>query len=246
MTNNFCISLDTYNLTADELILECRVRGQPKPTITWTKDGDFIENNDKYQQFDQADGYCKLIINYPEPKDSGTYVCLAENSLSKDKIQHNVTFTGRDDYIIQKSHGFAHRDIKKPHFQNSIGDHMVTKGGTIALQADILHGPCDVQWLRDKEPIVAGGSIRTFQDHGIHTLIVPEASIEAGGTYTCRASNDYGRVESTAHVYIVGPSVKGGKCPLFVTRPDSEMLIMTGDPFSISFRVVGEPKPKRK
>lgn len=58
------------------MVLECRVRGS-KPSITWTKDNDFIESNDKYQQFDQADGYCKLIINNPAEKDSGQYVCKA-------------------------------------------------------------------------------------------------------------------------------------------------------------------------
>lgn len=58
------------------------------------------------------------------------------------------------------------------------------------------------------------------------------------------ASNAFGKVESVGHVHIVGPSVKGGKCPLFQSRPETEMLIMTGDPFSLSFRIIGEPKPK--
>lgn len=214
--------------------------------ISWTKDGDFVDSGDKYQQFDQADGYCKLIINQPEEKDSGTYCCTAENSMSADKTTHNVVFKGRDAYIIEKTHGFAHRDINKPHFQNSIGDHMVTKGGTIALQADLLHGPCEVQWLRDKEVLIPGGKIRAFQDHGIHTLIVPAATPEESGTYVCRASNAFGRVESVAHVHIVGPTVTGGKCPFFLQRPETEMLIMTGDPFCVSFRLAGDPKPKRK
>lgn len=60
------------------------------------------------------------------------------------------------------------------------------------------------------------------------------------------ASNAFGKVESVGHVHIVGPSVKGGKCPLFQSRPETEMLIMTGDPFSLSFRIIGEPKPKCK
>lgn len=187
-----------------------------------------------------------MIVNNPDLKDSGTYVCKAVNSLSEDKISHNVIYTGRDAHIIAKTHGYAHRDINKPHFQNVIGDHLVTQGGTIALQADILHGPVEVQWLRDKEVIIPSGKICSFQDHGIHTLVVPDATHEVSGTYTCRATNAFGKVESVAHVHIVGPSVKGGKCPLFVTRPDNEMKIMTGDPFSISFRVIGEPKPKCK
>lgn len=237
---------DSYNLTVDELVLECRVRGEPKPMISWTKDGDFIDSGDKYQQFDQADGYCKLIVNFPEEKDSGTYVCTAENSLNADKTSHNVVFKGRDAYIIEKSHGFAHRNINKPHFQNAIGDHMVTQGGTIALQADLLHGPCDVQWLRDKEVLVVDGkAVRAFQDRGVHTLILPAATSNESGTYVCRASNAFGRVEAVAHVHIVGPAVTGGKCPLFLQRPENEMLIMTGDPFSISCRLAGDPKPKR-
>lgn len=174
---------DTYNLNSDELVLECRVRGS-KPTITWTKDNDFIESNDKYQQFDQADGYCKLIINNPVEKDGGQYVCKAENSVSSDKVSHNVVFNGRDAYILEKTHGYFHRDINKPHFQNSIGDHMITQGGVIALQADILHGPVDVQWYRDHSQIMPSDNVRAFQDHGVHTLIIPDAKYEVSGTYT--------------------------------------------------------------
>lgn len=233
-------------MNVDELVLECRVRGQPKPTITWSKESEFIENSEKYQQYDQADGYCKLVIANPTPADSGNYFCSAENSLFNDKISHNVTFTGKDAYIIEKTHGYFHRDINKPHFQNAIGDHMVTQGGTIALQAEVLHGPVEIQWLRDREVIVPTGNVRSFQDHGVHTLVVPNATHEVAGTYTCRAKNAFGNVESVGHIHIVGPSVKGGKCPLFQGRPDNEMKILAGDPFSLSFRLIGEPKPKCK
>lgn len=176
--------------------------------------------------------------------DSGQYICKAENSVFSDKISHSVEFGGKDAYILEKTHGYFHRDPNKPHFRNTLGDHLVTAGGTIALQAEILHGPVDVQWLREKEPIVYTDKIRSIYDHGVHTLILPDATKELSGTYTCRAANAFGKVESTAHVHIVGPSVKGGKCPLFLSRPESEMKIMTGDPFSISFRVIGDPKPK--
>lgn len=235
---------DSYNLHANELILECRVRGQPRPVISWKKDGDFIVSDDKYQQLDQADGTCKLIISNPEERDSGNYVCSAENSLFCDKISHNVVFDGQNQYIFEKTHGFFHRDPNKPQIQNALGDHLVTKGGTVALQAEIIHGPVDVQWLHEKKPIVLGGRAKTIYDHGVYTLILNEASDELDGTYTCRATNAFGRIETNANVHVVGPTVKGGKCPLFLTKPDPEMKIMTGDPFSISFRVVGDPKPK--
>lgn len=237
---------DTYNLTANELVLECRVRGEPRPTISWTKDGNFIDSDDKYQQLDQADGVCRLVVNDPDEKDSGVYICKAENSVFHDQVSHNVTFEGKNAYIFEKTHGCFHRNPNMPQFQNALGDHLVTAGGTIALQAEIIHGPVEVQWLREKEPLVMNDKVKNIYDHGVHTLILSEATKELSGTYTCRATNAFGKVESNAHVHVVGPSVKGGKCPLFLSRPDAEMKIMTGDPFSFSFRLIGDPKPKCK
>lgn len=203
-------------------------------------------SNEKYQQIDQADGLCRLIVNCPDERDSGVYVCTADNSASSDKISHSVIFDGQDAFISEKVHGFFHRDSSKPQFQNALGDHMVTAGGTIALQAEVIHGPIEVQWLREKEPLAFVDKVKSFYDHGVHTLMITEATKELDGTYTCRATNPFGKTELNAHVHVVGPSVKGGKCPLFLTRPEPEMKIMTGDPFSFSFRLIGDPKPKRK
>lgn len=239
--------IDTYNLHSDELVLECRVRGEPQPLISWTRDNNFIDTNDKYLQVDQPDGLCRLVIYNPESKDSGLYVCKADNSAGSDKTTHNVVFEGATSYINEKTHGYYHRDANKPQFQSPLGDHLVTAGGTVALQAEIIHDVSEVQWLREKEPIVLGGKTRTIYDHGVYTLVINEAAKDVDdGTYTCRAINVFGKTEASAHVHIVGPSVKGGKCPLFLSRPDSEMKIQTGDPFSFSFRVIGEPKPKCK
>lgn len=225
--------------------MECRVRGQPRPVISWTKDGDFVGSDDKYQQLDQADGTCKLIVSNPEERDSGLYVCKAENSVYNDQISHNVVFAGQNAYILQKTHGYFHRDPNKPQFQNALGDHLVTAGGTIALQAEVIHGPIEIQWLLEKEPVVLGAKAKTIFDHGVHTLVIPDAQPENSGTYTCRATNPFGKTELVAHVHVVG-KVEGGKCPMFLTRPDANINIMTGDPFSVSFRLAGDPKPKCK
>lgn len=185
-----------------------------------------------------------MIINNPTEKDSGTYACNAQNSNSKDKITHNVQFTGESQFILEKTHGFFHRDPNKPQFQNTLGDHLVPSGGTIALQAEIIHGSVEVQWLCDKKPLTPNAKVKTINDHGVYTLIILDAADENSGTYTCRASNAFGKIESNAHVHVVSPTGNGGRCPFFVTRPPPKMKIMTGDPFSISFKLVGDPDPK--
>lgn len=238
--------VDTYNLHADELVLECRVRGEPQPSIQWTKDGNYIDMGDKYKQIDQHDGLCRLIIYNPEERDSGLYMCKADNSAGEDKTTHNVVFKSANSYINEKTHGYFHRDPNKPQFQNQLGNHLVTAGGTIALQAEIINEPSEVHWFCEKAPIASNDKTRSIYDHGVYTLIISEATNEQSGQYTCQAINAFGKTETHANVHIVGPAVKGGKCPLFLSRPDTEMKIQTGDPFSFSFRLIGDPKPKCK
>lgn len=235
-------------MSANELVLECRVRGEPQPSIVWTKDGNFIDlgSGDKYVQVDQPDGLCRLIIYEPNEKDSGLYQCKADNAAGSDKTSHNVIFEGANSYIIEKTHGYYHRDQNKPQFQNQLGNHLVTAGGTIALQAEIINEPSEVRWFCEKQPIVLNETTRAIYDHDVYTLIINGATAELSGQYTCQAINAFGKTEAHGNVHIVGPSVKGGKCPLFLSRPDIEMKIQTGDPFSFSFRLIGDPKPKRK
>lgn len=75
-------------------MLECRIRGQPLPTITWLKDDRLINITDRYQAYYLADGVCRLTISNPSSEDSGKYTCKAENSMWSDQISHIVTFTG--------------------------------------------------------------------------------------------------------------------------------------------------------
>lgn len=234
-------------MTENELVLDCRVRGNPRPEIQWSKGNDIITSGNKYQQLDQADGYCKLVINEPTEQDSGVYTCSATNEISSDKISHTVDFGGREKFILSKTHGFFHRDPNKPHLTNPLGDHMITTGGTLALTAEFAStsSPIEVQWFRNKMPLSGQPNVKTFIDHGVYTLTIEKATAECSGVYTCRAMNAFGKIESNSNVHIVGATVKGGKAALFLSRPEPEMKIATGDPFSISFRVQGEPKPKR-
>ncbi|XP_055846057.1 titin-like [Episyrphus balteatus] len=238
--------LYTYSLNEDELVLDCRVRGHPRPEIQWMKESDMISADSKYRPISLSDGYCKLIINNPTEKDAGVYSCVARNSVKEEKITHQVDFKGKDRAALEKTHGFFHRDPNKPHLQNPLGNHTVTPGGTIAIMAEFLptSSPIDVQWFRSREPLAGQPNVKTFFDHGVYTLAISNAASEWEGAYTCRATNAYGRLETNAYVDIADKGGKASGPPLFLSRPDSEMKIAVGDPFSISFRLQGEPKPK--
>lgn len=230
------------------MVLDCRVRGTPRPEITWMKGNDMITNDLKYQQLDQADGHCQLIISAPTQKDSGIYTCQARNTAgTSEKLTHQVDFKGVDNVIQEKTRGFFHRDPNKPHFAAPLGDHIVSDGGCIAITADMAPSstPLDVQWFRDKKPL-SGPKIKAFYDRNLYYLTVSNADINDEGQYTCRASNAFGRVETNSNVHM---TIAGGRDeipPLFKSRPDTEMKIAVNDPFSFAFRIEGEPAPRCK
>lgn len=83
---------DIYHAPENDLIIDCKVRANPRPTITWLKDELPVEFDERVQQIEHLDGVCELIINKPSTKDSGQYSCIAANSIGSQKVSHQVEF----------------------------------------------------------------------------------------------------------------------------------------------------------
>lgn len=120
-TNNIILLFaltDMYHIAEDELVLECRIRGQPLPAITWLKDGREIAASGRISTSYLADGVCRLTIDKPVPTDTGKYTCKAENHIWSDHISHDVFFTGTPNNINHPLVGEStksQRDYNDPH-----------------------------------------------------------------------------------------------------------------------------------
>ncbi|XP_055607325.1 muscle M-line assembly protein unc-89-like [Uranotaenia lowii] len=238
--------LETYSLHSDEIVLECRVRGTPRPNIAWIKDGDYIIPGDKYEQYDHADGTCKLIITKPSEADSGTYTCEAESGGCSDAISHNVQFEGKEKILFERTHSFYHRNPNLPHFYQGLADYSIPAGGNICL---VVEAPpnCEVQWFKDKYEVKGKPPKFNFYSdtNGIFALCITAATADASGKYICRATNNFGKAETSSNVDIISPgAIKGGKPPIFMSRPQPEIKIRQGQEISMAFKIQGEPKPK--
>ncbi|XP_029455573.1 myosin-binding protein C, slow-type isoform X1 [Rhinatrema bivittatum] len=69
-----------YNVT-----LNCSVRGNPKPKITWLKNKIIIQNDPRYRMFSNQ-SVCTLEIRKPSPYDAGTYTCRGINALGEAEV----------------------------------------------------------------------------------------------------------------------------------------------------------------
>ncbi|OWR50433.1 Stretchin-Mlck isoform A [Danaus plexippus plexippus] len=243
---------EVYHSFENELVLECRIRGQPLPSITWYKNDKPITLSERYQAHYLADGVCRLTINCPTQEDSGKYTCHAESSIWSDEISHNVQFNGKEtnmnrNIVTLEKVNLARQTIesRKPHFTNVISDYKVVSGGTIGLQVEIKGSPTRVEWLRDGFSVLETyRNAQTYFDRGIYTLALSDVTERETGLYTCRAWSRHGNVDMNAAITVVQPNQVDGKPAVIVSRPAKDILISVGEDINISFRVQGEPKPK--
>ncbi|XP_019147924.1 myosin-binding protein C, slow-type isoform X9 [Corvus cornix cornix] len=86
LVNTFAVA--GYNAT-----LNCSVRGNPKPKITWMKNKVLIMNDPRYRMFSNQ-GVCTLEIRKPSPYDGGTYSCRAVNELGEAEVECKLEVRG--------------------------------------------------------------------------------------------------------------------------------------------------------
>ncbi|XP_030400164.1 myosin-binding protein C, slow-type isoform X3 [Gopherus evgoodei] len=78
--------INTYAVAGYNATLNCSVRGNPKPKITWMKNKVTIINDPRYRMFGNQ-GVCTLEIRKPNPYDGGTYTCKAVNELGEAAVE---------------------------------------------------------------------------------------------------------------------------------------------------------------
>ncbi|XP_004053803.1 myosin-binding protein C, slow-type isoform X5 [Gorilla gorilla gorilla] len=78
--------VNTYAIAGYNATLNCSVRGNPKPKITWMKNKVVIVDDPRYRMFSNQ-GVCTLEIRKPSPYDGGTYCCKAVNDLGTVEIE---------------------------------------------------------------------------------------------------------------------------------------------------------------
>lgn len=221
---DFFIS-DTFKLDEDRLILECRVRAQPSPTVTWLKDGKIIEMNHRYRQSDLAEGICHLQIFNPSDYDNGMYTCRAENKSGFSEC------TSRAIHYENAGKKFA--------FLVKYMDHYNLVTSAVVPSSDVSMG------YHRKRHILASDMHSTV-DHDIHSYNLPNSWDSERSIHTYRPDNISGHSDyNTRFDGGCGYMRENGKPAIFISRPVDKLInACGGEDVSLSFRVGGVPKPK--
>lgn len=93
--------------------IEVHCTGTPRPQIHWFKDMVELLPSFKYALLEEAHGVYKIEVYKPAMKDSGKYVCKAENSVSEEEISHMVHFIGKPKHFHIHGIQHAHTELMK-------------------------------------------------------------------------------------------------------------------------------------
>ncbi|OXU28408.1 hypothetical protein TSAR_000837, partial [Trichomalopsis sarcophagae] len=236
--------------------LTCQAFGCPEPEVTWFKDGKpVIETSTRSIYIDESH-FHTLEIARSSLEDSGCYEACAKNE--------NGSVSCRCILVVDK----GIRAYIAPEFIYGLDvAYAVKVGGDLRLTAQIEAYPSvGIVWHRDGIRLrPRRRAAMTLSHDGTVELILARVTSRDAGIYTCTATNEVGKAETTARVSVIGPDdgvtdvdddfsphvvvnppdvdIPYSKVPLFVTKPLSTEA-QEGDTVIIQCEVVGDPKPE--
>lgn len=223
---------DTYHSQANQLALECKVSGSPKPKIYWQRDNTLLPlESPKYQFSEQADGTKVLTIAQFGADDSGLYTCYAESENGQMKISK---FVQASDYVRERASDKKPiekviEEIKKRDEPSSVSDNAAAKarareaklrlnletslktmtigsGNKAQLICYVTGIIEDVHWLKDGERVTKDARHKIYNINGAISLEIYDVRVEDSGAYRCVVKNSRHTVESVGQLSVLDQS----------------------------------------
>ncbi|XP_023810079.1 hemicentin-1 isoform X2 [Oryzias latipes] len=195
----------------ERLLLACGASGIPQPKITWT-----FNNNIIPAHYDQTNGRSELLVERVSKGDTGTYTCVAENSVG-----------------TIKSLGFVH--VKEPPIIDGDlhSNRVEPLGGNTILNCEVRGDPPPtIQWSKNGVNIQIGNRIRQMFNG---SLAIYGTVSEDAGIYMCVATNDAGVVERSITLTLQS-------APTITVEPVGT-VVNAGTTVVLSCQAEGEPTP---
>uniref|UniRef100_A0ABD2XAR8 Ig-like domain-containing protein n=1 Tax=Trichogramma kaykai TaxID=54128 RepID=A0ABD2XAR8_9HYME len=230
----------------DTVMFQCRLAGDPKPTVKWYKGSVEIHESSKYHMSLELDQkiyhLARLLINEVVQQDSGEYRAVAKNRLGQGVATISLTFEGGDRPKIPDDR--APRFPKKPTIRQD--------GDVLIMEVVVTAHPApEITWYQGLKVINGdnAGRIRmtrktTGKDTFLLTLEISNPTKADGGQYRCNALNKFGNSSANISLNFQGKLHQdpAGFAPTFVGKPQI-VPNATGTLISLKVKIRAKPKP---
>ncbi|KAH1168902.1 ADAMTS-like protein 1 isoform X1 [Mauremys mutica] len=229
------------------VLLHCEAVGNPKPTISWAKNGAEVQYSDRMLL--QPDDSLQILA--PVEADVGFYTCNATNALGSDSVSIAVTLAGKP--LIKASRATL-INTKSSAVTVDIGSTVKTiQGANVTISCQVAGVPeAEVTWLRNR--------IKLPPAYHLHdgSLLIANVTLSDQGLYSCRAANLRGEVTESTQLLILDPPqtllqledlttmllITGPDIPSVLTSPSgTRMVLNPGSSVLIGCPVDGHPTP---
>ncbi|KAJ1353882.1 hypothetical protein KIN20_010652 [Parelaphostrongylus tenuis] len=218
-----------------QAVLKCKVKGEPRPKIKWTKNGKEVEMTARIKSDYKDDGSLTLTIDSVTQQDAGEYRCHAEN-------EHGSAWT--EGPIVVVAFGALPQEGEAPDFIQPVRPVLVAEGETAVLEGKVSGKPKpSIKWYKNGEDVKPSDHfVVESLDDGTQRLTVKNVTMDDMDEYRCSASNEYGDVWSDVTLSV---KKKTEEAPSF-TKTLVEVSVVEGETATYECKVTGEPQPEIK
>uniref|UniRef100_A0AC34GPF1 Twitchin n=1 Tax=Panagrolaimus sp. ES5 TaxID=591445 RepID=A0AC34GPF1_9BILA len=181
----------------------CKVLAASAPIISWHKDASELKQSVKYMKKYNGNEYA-LTINRVKMDDRGEYTVRAQNSYGakEETVYLNVTKVSQDFKIEPMGPAKRAPKLKEvPEFKENVSAPLFTfplrmrliqKNHPCKLICTVQGNPIPkIEWFKDGSP-VNQDRVQLNYKSGVCSLEIFNTRIDDAGTYTCKATNEYG------------------------------------------------------
>ncbi|KAG9354591.1 hypothetical protein JZ751_001304, partial [Albula glossodonta] len=183
------------------IVLPCDVKGFPRPSITWQREGVPITTDHRLAVLPSG----ALQFSRVTLGDAGTYQCMAQNNAG--------TAIGKIRLVLQ-----VPPVLTAPHLE-----YTAVVGQPVSLECGADgQPPPELSWLKERRLVVDGSHARVFSNG---TLWIAATQRSDTGLYTCSAKNFAGRASQDIRLTIqIPPMIPVGQSELSVIQGFQALL----------------------
>ncbi|KAM6190901.1 neural cell adhesion molecule 1 isoform 5-T5 [Sarcoramphus papa] len=227
----------TMNATANlsqSVTLACDADGFPEPTMTWTKDGEPIEEADDEEKYSFNYDGSELIIKKVDKSDEAEYICIAENKAGEqDATIHLKVFAKPKITYVENKTAMELEDQITLTCEAS-GDPIPSI--TWRTSTRNISNEEKASWTRPEKQETLDGRIVVRSHARVSSLTLKEIQYTDAGEYVCTASNTIGQDSQAMYLEVqYAPKLQG---PVAVYTWEGNQVNITCEVFAYPSAVI--------
>nr|XP_045362750.1 neural cell adhesion molecule 1 [Camelus bactrianus] len=196
----------TANL-GQSVTLVCDAEGFPEPTMSWTKDGEQIENEED-EKYLFSDDSSELTIRRVDKNDEAEYVCIAENKAGEQDASVHLKVFAKPKITYVENQTAMELEEQVTLTCEASGDPIPTI--TWRTSTRNISSEEKASWTRPEKQETLDGHMVVRSHARVSSLTLKSIQYTDAGEYVCTASNTIGQDSQSMYLEVqYAPKLQG-------------------------------------